>query len=444
MVPKFFVGQNRVMTSIPTILISRQKRVVGLDWTSTRSWFGGEPRLGGLPWPRSKVSGEPLYFLAQIDLEEVVEKAGRTPLPATGSLAYFFGLRGHHMTGAVVHVPSPMPTKPTLHPSDALPVYELHGDMFPDNASDAAPRQFAFWPIDLTVLDVEQGAEDGEKIAAVERHLSRRKFFFTAEEACKSLGEASRPDWWNSAISYANCLRTAIANAPGLVATSRETLDAHRQRTKALRGSNLHVPDGAGVDGRKGDLDDGEQSIIAAEADLARREGDFASLTCLHPVFSGFASKVIAWAEGKDSLAPMSQAEVGQLASCFHLGQKYFGAFTSFYVPPSLLDLADDTILALATANELAYSTLPTPIRDLINEEYRLPIDSWHQMLGKATDLHGCDVAANEGNYLLLRLVYDDMMHWKFGDMGAYQFFMSPQDLAQRNWDAVQLTFECH
>ena len=44
---------------------------------------------------------------------------------------------------------------------------------------------------------------------------------------------------------------------------------------------------------------------------------------------------------------------------------------------------------------------------------------------------------------MLLQLVYD-MMHWKFGDIGAYQFWIPPHDLAQGNWAAMRLTLEGH
>jgi len=45
---------------------------------------------------------------------------------------------------------------------------------------------------------------------------------------------------------------------------------------------------------------------------------------------------------------------------------------------------------------------------------------------------------------MLLQLVYDDMMHWDFGDMGAFQFWISPDELAHGNWAAVRVTFEGH
>ncbi len=39
---------------------------------------------------------------------------------------------------------------------------------------------------------------------------------------------------------------------------------------------------------------------------------------------------------------------------------------------------------------------------------------------------------------MLLQPTYDDMMFWDFGDNGAYQFWISPEDLARRNWSAVR------
>jgi uncharacterized protein YwqG len=45
---------------------------------------------------------------------------------------------------------------------------------------------------------------------------------------------------------------------------------------------------------------------------------------------------------------------------------------------------------------------------------------------------------------LLLQLVYDDLMEWFFGDVGAFQFWISPDDLKRQRWSRVQVTFESH
>src|SRR4051794_3687247 len=83
----------------PTLLVYRRPRQVDGDRTGARSWFGGAPRIGTTPWPRDK-KGEPLVFVAQVDLAEVAAQAGRTSLPDRGSLAFFIGSEG-----GVVFVP---------------------------------------------------------------------------------------------------------------------------------------------------------------------------------------------------------------------------------------------------------------------------------------------------------------------------------------------------
>ena len=48
----------------------------------------------------------------------------------------------------------------------------------------------------------------------------------------------------------------------------------------------------------------------------------------------------------------------------------------------------------------------------------------------------------NRCNVMLLQLAYDDMMGWQFGDMGAFQFWIPPADLAAGRWTAVRVIFE--
>ena len=97
----------------------------------------------------------------------------------------------------------------------------------------------------------------------------------------------------------------------------------------------------------------------------------------------------------------------------------------------------------MATAPDEAYRTIPEGLRRAINEHYLNSPDPCHQMFGEGVDIQGNAAADNEGNHMLLQLMYDDMMRWIFGDMGAYQFWISPEDLAARNWAGVAVTFEC-
>src|SRR4051794_19460458 len=95
----------------PTLLVSRRPRQVDVDWTGARSWLGGAPRIGAVPWPRDK-KAQPLLFVAQIDLAEVAAKTSKTPLPDKGSLAFFIG-----GGSAVVFVPEGQTNTPVMPPA---------------------------------------------------------------------------------------------------------------------------------------------------------------------------------------------------------------------------------------------------------------------------------------------------------------------------------------
>ena len=76
--------------SLPTLIVSRRPRHAGSPWVGASSWFGGDPRMGSLPWPRAKDTRKPMTFVAQIDLVDIT-RAGATGLPTDGALAFFVG-----------------------------------------------------------------------------------------------------------------------------------------------------------------------------------------------------------------------------------------------------------------------------------------------------------------------------------------------------------------
>jgi uncharacterized protein YwqG len=101
------------------------------------------------------------------------------------------------------------------------------------------------------------------------------------------------------------------------------------------------------------------------------------------------------------------------------------------------------TLLTLASADEHAYATLPERARNFINQNCLLPPNVWHQMFGYPLNVQTA-ADDNADKHLLLQLTYDDLMFWDFGDNGVYQFWISPEDLENQNWAAVNMTFECH
>lgn len=443
--------------ALPTLIVSRQPRHAGSDWDHARSWFGGKPRLGRQPWPRNALQ-KPFHFVAQIDLDEVAREVARSGsrlrLP-DGALAFFIGTDSKGMaTGTVVYVPRSEPGEPTEPPPDAPAVLSPAGRIFPSTFGPDAPRLFPFWPVDITTLDIEPNVppdtddEDDRfeateallkaQVAAVDRLFTRREFFLEAKEAFKLLGDA-HPFWWHTAEHYAACLRTDLVDTvPHLLDYHRRSVDRARTRSASLQPTGV-----AGLLSALG-LRSAQKSpdVQKAEEELIRCERVLEKFTRLVPEFERFVQDVSDWIGEKDPWEFMPHEAVEELKSIFERGKKNFGEFRR-NTPQFFDQLETETLLALATADDRAYATMPEALRTLINTKYLLPSSYWHQMFGWGVDIQGA-VWGYEDQVLLLQLVYDDMMHWDFGDIGAYQFWISPNDLILGNWDAVKVTFEGH
>jgi hypothetical protein len=336
-----------------------------------------------------------------------------------------------------VHVAGADLGEPTAPPPDAPAIYEPSGDVFPTSFDPASPRWFPRWPVSLTRLDLAPGADEEAQAAAVARSFVRREYFFTAREAYKVVGESERRFWWHSAQHYAQCLQRSLRLVPARIETRIKYLDAARANLARLHPVGFFSALG---------LRSKEPSPEAKKAqnEVTRLEGLVTELQRSAPEFERFAREVADWARGADPWQPMPPEAVAQLRSTFDRGRSAFSEFTQFTTPRALVDLETETLLALATADDRAYAGLPEPIRSLINRQYLLPTNGCHQMFGRGVEIQGNAVAENEGNVMLLQLVYDDMLQWRFGDMGAFQFWVPPEDLARGNWAAVRVSFEAH
>lgn len=69
--------RQEIETKMPALLLARAPREAGGPWFERTSWFGGLPRLGGLPWQRTPNTNVPMSFLAQIDLADLIPGSGR-------------------------------------------------------------------------------------------------------------------------------------------------------------------------------------------------------------------------------------------------------------------------------------------------------------------------------------------------------------------------------
>ena len=419
---------------LPTMIVARRPRHAGRPWTGATSWFGGDPRMGSLPWPRAKDTRRPLTFVAQIDLADLA-KAGAIGLPGEGALAFFVGGTEGGVVLEVAPAGAGIPTSP---PSDAAVAIGDNGEVLPSEADAVGDVRFPYWPVDLTALQIRDDADEEELAAAVNQRFKRRQYFFSAKEAYKTLGITDKPCWWHSARLYVKALRAALRSEPRMLVHQRKHLEPLRAKVAKLKGTGVGALLGLIPRPQR-------EALNKARDQLAKAEGRVAERERLLPAIETFVREVGDWVANKAPWQPMTRADAERLEATYKRGLTEFDWFARYVMPGGLDGFETATLLALmTTADEKAHAALPQAVRALINEQYLLPTGTWHQMFGKGVEIQGNAAAENEGNHMLLQLVYDDMVDWQFGDMGAFQFWIAPEDLRRRNWGAVRVTFECH
>lgn len=340
----------------PTVLVSRRPRQLDVDWTGARSWLGGAPRIGAAPWPRDN-RGRPLVFMAQIDLAEVAAKTGKTPLPDKGSLAFFIG-----GGDAVVFVPEGQTSTPVMPPAGTPDLIECGGAA--DWRTDLAGRPlFPYWPVDFAVLDVTPPASDEDEdaweafraaeAAAVDKHFSRRKYILTADQAFTG---PPIPDWWQTAVYYANYLDKALLNAPNLIKREQGSLEHALKKVEEAQSK-------------------GPAELKQAQAYVGIVESKIANLHQLQPAFAGFAAEVSGFSKGRDPWALMNPDEMAQLASLWARNSE-FAAFHSNQGKFPIDYLKKEMFKTLPAADTPAFADLPAHVRNLIGEK-RAPRPQW-------------------------------------------------------------------
>ncbi|MCT2398836.1 DUF1963 domain-containing protein [Novosphingobium mangrovi (ex Huang et al. 2023)] len=407
------------LPSRPVALV-RKPRERDRDWFSDRSWLGGLPRLGDAEWPRD-ANGTPLPFAAQIDLTELAAACPESPLPWDGSLAFFLG------TGAVVSVPAGEHdfSEP---PQDLPPAFDEGGYPFPARAGVLSRYFFPFWPVDPFALDLPDDLRDhrdAKRDKAIEQamanllshHVAPRRSAFTAE------GETL---WWHGVSHLAAQIHNAFDTSARPVALRR---DGVRQAAETL----------AGLEARA-DADDA--TLEAARAELVERQAALAAIEAQREALPDAITALDQFSADRDPWQPLTREEgevIADLLTELHAG---YGDLVRHHVPRSASDLATLSLRTMITSAPDALTAIPEDELARINRDYRLPTRHQHQMFG----LGGRQQSARDdhrGDILLLQLGYDDMMEWRWGEMGLFQFWISPEDAANRNWEAVQLTFEC-
>lgn len=415
-----------------TIVLVRRIRQGADDWADARSWFGGAPRLGSEPWPRDK-AGLAQPFVAQINLAELAAASPDNPLPKNGALAFFLG------SGCVVHVPAEeLDCPPATPPADQRPATGPTGDPLPDTPSTGNRAQFPCWPVAAHALDLPAHLRDPRQEAlsqdiwqamdaAVSARFTRRQHNFSFGTLCAQWGAEAVPVWWHGVQTYVDQLRAAEAPARALQQRREADYRAACDRLDQLTVSA--APDAAALEAARRERDRREMLLREHEAALA----DLPDAITVLAQFS----------QGRDPWRMLSPGEADAFAGMIAEVRISLEDIVGAYADRDAGQLGTRTMRAMMAGDAAAFAALPPELRDLFNSDYRLPIGSPHQMFGLGTDIQG-GIWERAGAVLLLQLVHDDMQDWRFGDNGAFQFWISPDDLAAGRWDRVELTFECH
>ncbi|WP_162530153.1 DUF1963 domain-containing protein [Stappia sp. BW2] len=380
------------------ILLKRAPRLECADWSSARSWFGGRPRLGRIDWPCSNSSGEPMVFLAQIDLARIHDLGGSELLPSEGWLAFFMDLK--EMRGTVRHIEGHVLPDITPAPDDLPSVEEWKSwRRLGKGGEPQSEGLFPYHPMQIEKLGIAYDADDDERNIALSAHGKLRKYNLSAS---KVLEKANAPAefFGQSLMVFADALRRAAE----------------------------------------------QKDLVISRQERHLSPEDLESLKETARQFEGICREVSRWAESVPRWHQLSSAETDELKAVFaKVRADDLRQFCRWPVPGSLEDLLTQTYLEMLSADDWVFSKLPLEVRTVLSEDYALPTRGYcHQMFGRGISVQSNAAWEHEGDHMLLQLAYDVEMGWNFGDMGVFQYWISPENLKLRNWSAVELSFECN
>ena len=430
-------GENAVQPLPEAILAAGQQAIVLRRHfpphlaQGSRSFYGGVPQVPGpFAWPHDRDSGKPLHFILQLDLAEVPEAAGLALLPTSGALLFFLDLQwGNGQIGAVVWTGS-------------------------DSAADWAEVDP---PADLAVAYGDEGAYTWPWALAAEHgiaHLPRWPFkpvlIALPDEASAREGaelededEAQKPRAWCNTEATARALLAAqtggasdgalpeqygphdFTGADGDEFTAPwagfpqdwlaiQTCAAAlvREADRALRFPRRSLYP---------DLDDAARTAhLASVKEEAQAWFDHA---LANPALDAIKPPVRAafweWFAGHKPLTQLIAPGAVEAAI----------ETTLHAAPHEAANIPPEVVARLAYRHALAQRTAqggihaPTPNR----------------LLAPYSDVQGDQQERAVTHLLLLELSTDEAIGHRFGE-GVYQFWITPEDLAERRFDKAVLT----
>lgn len=410
----------RDISKARSLFLARASRLNNAEvWDQASSWFGGLPRLGAQEWPRSVKDNLPLVFLAQINLENANRNLLVDQVPDSGWLAFFIGHGS--LECKVIHVQTRELPPLSQAPADASPTWGWYGNSGPlPDILTSPDRAFSFpyFPMELLPRASGEGEATNAALSEFDRLVPSREYFMSARQVHEMA--SVEPEYFGHTVQhYAAKMMLAAMEADSVIARLKD----RRNRLQ------------------DGELTDHKRNKITETEELLRKsklaKNDFL-LLCQN--FYDWAFQFSKWNSLDAESVKMFREWCSriQLDQFSELGSKYFHR-------SHFEELLTPTYLTAMAAPDNVFFKLKKEIQAVLSENYRRPTKyRCHQMFGQGSQVQGNAAMEHMGDHMLLQLAYDDIMGWKFGDMGVFQFWISPSNLNRQKWDKVEVTFEGH
>lgn len=425
----------------PAIVLARAARRPGFDITRDgTSWFGGLPALGDMAWPLD-AHGQPMTPLAQIDLTGLAEAVEVPGLPSQGCLAFFAALpEKGEWVGRVVHVPQP--GAPTQPPGPLPPIlnHSFGGPMRRGESGDHQ-RLYPWMAVELVPIRASGRSDRPAFDAEVEAALGPgREYNLSASLFKEAMPDPKRPLNRDSLLRFLHGARIALGSGEAAETSLKKTQASYATNIKGLTEKLAgDTPDRAVLQAR---LDN-------TKAALKRLDGILADVPAATRQLVEELETMEAWAQRGDRWAPLTVAEQDMLAPLLESWTASSGLGNAcldrtYQVHRYMKDCVDETLLAMAVAEDGVFGILPEPVREAINGPWRQPYDRGHHQMFGCPDSVQVAAEENEDSRLLLQLQCDDIAGFHWGDAGVLQYWIRPADLEAGRWDRVYMTFEGH
>jgi len=397
------------------------------------SWIGGVPRIDAGQWPRCRVTGLPLHFLAQIDLAAVPEGAAKAGLPEKGWLSFFadtefsFSAIQNDFPASIVY--SEYLAEPCTPPSD-LP--QPYGQDF-----EYVLEYYVFHPRDRFLCSPVELVEVAEKPAAKTAKAASLSYDSIYDPERDGLPFREAAAAWRVLLERAiekKRIRFDVERKQREVDWLSNALDAIRRFEHLEDDAFKAAIDAAGFTNYSYSpvraRENCEERLEHARNMLSSEKRNEETLPKLMAELSRIS-------EEGEALSPMTRQDYEIL---LELTKALTGISSKVYqaLPRHMRGVL--SILAFG-AQPKPVLLPPTVASRWNNKPYS--DDGPHLFLGAGKPVQKIDKKL-KSYQPLLHLSGDSVLGLSWGDNGVVQFWMHPDDIRERNWDKVKLRMAGH